>query len=236
MAEISTNEVLIVKNRNAKMDDEADLNIEREFKIDPLEYNIKEENKEKQFQSPNIFQLLYHLSGKKELFLMILGIIGSIVASISGPIMSYNFGGAINNFSDIQNVDINNPLYKDQIEDFIKNVEKIIQRYLILGGILFASNFLQAFCWQYSAFLQIYKLKERYFLLIMSQEQAYFDNSNSFELVTKVQNQLEQIELGLGDKFGYIIKMCFTVITGITISFLVSYKLSLIVLTPITLF
>ena len=30
--------------------------------------------------------------------------------------------------------------------------------------------------------------------------------------------------------------MCFTVITGITISFLVSYKLSLIVLTPITLF
>ena len=63
----------------------------------------------------------------------------------------------------------------------------------------------------------------------MSQEQAYFDNNNSFELVTKVQNQLEQIELGLGDKFGYIIQMCFTVITGITISFLVSYKLSLIV-------
>ena len=67
MAEISTNEVLIIKNRNAKMDDEVDLNIEREFEIDPLEYNIKEENKE-QFQSPNLFQLLYHLSSKKNYF------------------------------------------------------------------------------------------------------------------------------------------------------------------------
>ena len=238
MTTISTNEILIVKNRYEKIDDEIDLNIEREYKIEPLEYNIRDENKGKLFKSPNIFQLLFHLSGKKELFLMVLGVIGSIIASISGPIMSYNFGGAINNFSDIQNVDVNNPLYKEQIEDFIKNVETIILRYLILGGILFAANFLQAFCWQYSAFLQIYKLKERYFLLIMNQEQAYFDNSNSFELVTKVQNQLEQIELGLGDKFGYIIKMYFTVITGISISFLVSYKLSLIVLSvaPLTLF
>ena len=152
--------------------------------------------------------------------------------------MSYNFGGAINNFSNIQNINSNDPLHKNEIEDFINNIETIILRYLILGGILFLSNFLQAFCWQYSAFLQIYRLKENYFSLIMSQEQAYFDNSNSFELVTKVQNQLEQIELGLGDKFGYIIQMCFTVITGITISFLVSYKLSLIVLTvaPLTLF
>ena len=170
--------------------------------------------------------------------LMILGVIGSIVSAISGPIMSFNFGGAINNFSDIQNVDINNILYKDRIEDFLQNIEKIIQRYIILGGILFVSNFLQAFCWQYSAFLQIYKLKENYFSLIMSQEQAYFDNSNSFEIVTKVQTQLEQIELGLGDKFGYIIQMCFTVITGITISFIISLRLSLIVLTvsPLTLF
>jgi ABC-type multidrug transport system fused ATPase/permease subunit len=240
MTEITSEEILIVRNSEKKINDDLDLNIHKEFELDIQENNLlSEENIHIATNNkPSIFSLLYHLSGQTELILMSFGILGSIFSAISGPIMSYNFGGAINNFSNIQNVDINDPLFKQEIEDFIKNIEKIILRYLVLGGILFASNFLQAFSWQYSAFLQIHKLKENYFSLIMSQEQAYFDNNNSFELVTKVQNQLEQIELGLGDKFGYIIQMCFTVLTGITISFLVSYKLSLIVLTvaPLTLF
>ena len=237
MNEINSNEILIVKHPEKKINDDVDLNIQKEFEVHLIKNEISQISPTTK-KLPSIFKLLYHLSGKKEMTLMILGVIGSIVSAISGPIMSFNFGGAINNFSDIQNVDINNILYKDRIEDFLQNIEKIIQRYIILGGILFVSNFLQAFCWQYSAFLQIYKLKENYFSLIMSQEQAYFDNSNSFEIVTKVQTQLEQIELGLGDKFGYIIQMCFTVITGITISFIISLRLSLIVLTvsPLTLF
>ena len=222
------------KNNN----DDTYLNIHRKFELLIEDNDLPKLSFSDKKKSPNIFFLLYHLSGKKELILMCLGILGSIISAISGPIMSFNFGGAINNFSNIQNIDSKDPLYKDEIEDFITNIEKIILRYIILGGILFISHFLHAFCWQYSAFLQIYKLKEHYFSLIMSQEQAYFDKNNSFELVTKVQNQLEQIELGLGDKFGYIIQMCFTVLTGIIISFVVSYKLSLVILTvaPLTLF
>ena len=86
--------------------------------------------------------------------------------------------------------------------------------------------------------MQIYKLKKNYFNLILSQEQAYFDKCNSYELVTKVQTQLEQIELGLGEKFGFVIQKIFTVISGITISFIVNWKLSFIVLTvaPLTIF
>ena len=194
--------------------------------------------KKKQKKStPSIWRLLMHLSGKKEMILMILGTSGSILSAISGPIMSYNFGGAINNFSElreIEDIDLNS----EKIISFTNSIDKTIKRYLILGSILFISHFLQAFGWQYSAFRQIHRFKEHYFFIIMSQEQAYFDNNNSFELVTKVQMQLQQIELGLGDKFGFVIQKIFNVITGFTISFLVNWKLSLIVLTvaPLTLF
>ena len=194
--------------------------------------------KKKQKKStPSIWRLLMHLSGKKEMILMILGTSGSILSAISGPIMSYNFGGAINNFSElreIEDIDLNS----EKIISFTNSIDNTIKRYLILGSILFISHFLQAFGWQYSAFRQIHRFKEHYFFIIMSQEQAYFDNNNSFELVTKVQMQLQQIELGLGDKFGFVIQKIFNVITGFTISFLVNWKLSLIVLTvaPLTLF
>ena len=213
------------------------MNLQKENITENLLDKKKEKKGKEKKKSISIWKLLYHLSSKKEMFLMLLGTFGSIISAISGPIMSYNFGGAINDFSDLKNIK-EIETNTEQIEAFTNSINIIIKRYLFLGGVLFISNFLQAFGWQYSAFLQIHKLKENYFLVIMSQEQAYFDNNNSFELVTKVQTQLQQIELGLGDKFGFVIQKIFNVITGVTISFLVSWKLSLIVLTvaPLTLF
>ena len=198
--------------------------------------NIKKTNKKLRSSPNSIWKLLFHLSTKKEIFLMILGTLGSIISSISGPIMSYYFGGVINNFSDIKSMEVIE--YNEKIKNFKIKIDNIIKRYLYLGIILFISNFLQAFGWQYSAFLQIHKLKKNYFKTIMMQEQSYFDNINSFELVTKVQNQLEQIELGLGDKFGFIIQKIFNIFTGIIISFIICWKLSLIFLAvaPLTIF
>ena len=167
---------------------------------------------------------------------MALGTLGSIISAISAPLLSYNFGGAINNFSDIKDIkEIDNK--SEKINYFKSRIDIIIKRYFFLGGILFISNFLQAFGWQYSAFLQIHKLKENYFSILMNQEQAYFDKINSFELVTKVQNQLEQIELGLGDKFGFIIQKIFNILTAIFISLIICWKLSFIILAvaPLTL-
>ena len=108
----------------------------KEKASEPLLNKTKTEKK----RSISIWRLLYHLSTKKEVFLMLLGTLGSIISAISGPIMSYNFGGAINDFSDIQNleeIDKNS----EEIISFTNSVNAIIKRYLILGGILFMSNF-----------------------------------------------------------------------------------------------
>ena len=179
----------------------------------------------------SVWIFVCHFSNAKGLLLIAMGTLGSIISAISGPIMSYNFGGAINDFSDVYELDKDDPSYDIKIQQFVDNVKKVYTNYLILGTILFMANFIQAFGWQYSAFRQIHTLKNNYFNLIMSQEQSYFDNNNAFELVTKVQTQIENIECGLGDKFGFVIQKIFTVISGLVISFLVNVKLSLIVLT-----
>ena len=114
--------------------------------IDEPLLDKKEKEKNVKKQSVSIIRLICHLSTKREVFLMVLGTFGSIVSAISGPIMSYFFGGAINNFSDIQNIkNINQN--SEEIKSFIANINKTINRYLILRAILFVSNFLQAFGW-----------------------------------------------------------------------------------------
>ena len=196
---------------------------------DNIKDQIPEKAKPKE-KSVSLCKLIYHLSGPKEKLLIILGTLGSIVSAVSGPIMSYLFGGAINDFSDIQDLSKDDPSYEKKISEFESKIKDVYTRYLILGAILFCSNFLQQFSWQFSAFFQIYKLKQNYFSLLMEQEQSYFDKCNAFELVTKVQTQLEQIELGLGEKFGFVIQKIFTIISGIVLSFIVNWILSLIVL------
>ena len=224
----------IIKSDDEETEESNTLSIKSKENEEEL-ISEKIDTKEK---SVSLCKLIYHLSGPKEKLLILLGTIGSIISAVSGPIMSYTFGGAINDFSDVQDLSKTDPNYQTKIDEFENNIRGVYTRYLILGAILFGSNFLQQFSWQFSAFLQIYKLKHNYFTLLMNQEQSYFDKCNAFELVTKVQTQLEQIELGLGEKFGFVIQKIFTVISGITLSFIVNWKLSLIVLSvaPLTVF
>ena len=41
-------------------------------------------------------KLYFHLSGKFEIFLMILGTIGSLGSGVAGPLMTYLFGDTFN--------------------------------------------------------------------------------------------------------------------------------------------
>ena len=84
--------------------------------------------------------------------------------------------------------------------------------------------------WNLAGLRQIYHLKEKYFLTILKQEQGWFDANNAFEFATKVQAQLEQIELGLGDKFAQILQMVSQMIAGLIIAFTSSWKLTLVIL------
>ena len=65
-------------------------------------------------------------------------------------------------------------------------------------------------------------MKINYFYLILRQEQGWFDENNAFEFATKVQAQLEQIEMGVGDRFGQIILMLSELVSGFIIGFISS--------------
>ena len=60
--------------------------------------------------------------------------------------------------------------------------------FVALGG--------QKFFWCYCGMRQMHHLKEKYFSVILRQEQGWFDANNAYEFSTKVQAQFEQIALG----------------------------------------
>ena len=178
-------------------------------------------------------KLYCHLSGTTEIVLMIFGVIGSLGAGVAGPLMTLLFGDMINDFAGTSGTTIDQTIATNWnmiMAQFKDTVAKMVKKLIIIGFSMLVANFLMTFMWSYSALRQMHHLKEKYFAIILKQEQGWFDQNNAFEFATKVQAQLEQIELGIGDKFGVVLLMVAQIVAGLVIAFSTSWKLTLVML------
>ena len=173
----------------------------------------------------SLFHIYNHLAEPIDYFYMVLAIIGSIGAGIAMPIMSYLSADLMSNVG-------NTSEYAD---DPVKLLEKVkdtfntqIKRFFIIGAIMFLANFLSICFWTLIGSRMCHRLKRNYFTVMLSQEQGWFDANNAFEFATKVQAQLEQVEMGIGEKFGQIITMISQCIISFVFAFITSWKLALV--------
>ena len=179
----------------------------------PKDDNDIPDKKINHIQQKNIsmFRLYCHLRNTTEVLLMTIGAIGGIASGVAGPLMSFLFG----------EVNI------DSMEDIVNDM---VRRFLYIGIGMFIAEFLNNCFWNLAGLRQIYHMKEKYFALILKQEQGWFDSNNAYAFATKVQAHLEQIEMGLGEKFGLILRMTSQLISGLVIAFTSSWKLTLVML------
>ena len=189
----------------------------------------------------SIFKLYCHISGGLEIFLSIIAIIMTIGAGCSNAIMNWIFGDSSNSFTlattmeklkEILDKELFNEIFNYIMEELVEpSINDQIKKLLIVGAVMTVCNFLMMFLWSYLSLRQLHWLKKNYFRIILNQEQAWFDENNAFEFATKVQAQLEQIELGLGDRLGQFIMMVVELISGFVVAFIASWKLTLILIT-----
>ena len=180
-------------------------------------------------KSISIFRLYGHLNRPIDYYFLVLALIGSIGSGISMPIQAYISSDL---FSDVGNT--SESITMEEIVIMMQLVEKTfdnqIKRFLIFGAIAFACNFLSVSFWNLIGQRDIHHLKYKYFSIILGQEQGWFDENNAYEFATKVQAQLEQVEMGIGDKLGNIFVSLAQCITGFVIAFITSWKLTLVML------
>ena len=203
---------------------EADKLLSGENADNELKKNLLFEEK-----SVTIFHLYGHLSQPIDYLYMLLGTIGSIGSGISMPIMAFLSSDL---FSDIGNT--SESISPDQIDEMRevvkKSMNKQVKRFLLFGVMAFVCNFLNVCFWSLVGQRCMHQMKRNYFNTILSQEQGWFDAHNAFEFATKVQAQLEQVEMGIGDKFGQIIMMLSQCVAGFVIAFITSWKITLVML------
>ncbi len=188
-------------------------------------------------ESINLIKIYYHLNKPIDWFFIFLGIIGSLGAGVSSPLMSFTTSEV---YSRIANTSENRDS-KFNLEEMEDNVKKImdykIKSLLIYGAISFLCYFMSICCWSLVGNRCVYNLKKNYFTIILKQEQAWFDANNPFELGSSVNAQLTNIEQGIGDKVGVLITLFAQCIVGFILSFISTWKLTLVMLsvTPLSI-
>ena len=224
----NTNTSEIEMNRSQSLRESKDL-INKENILNKI---IPEE------KSINLIKIYYHLNRPIDWLFIFLGIIGSLGAGISSPIMSFTTSEV---YSKIANTSENrdSQYNLEEMENIVKKtMDYKIKSLLVYGAISFLCYFMSICFWSLVGNRCIYNLKKNYFTIILNQEQAWFDASNPFELGSSVNAQLANIEQGIGDKVGVVITLFAQCIIGLILSFISTWKLTLVMLSvaPLSIF
>ena len=183
-----------------------------------------------QRQKVSIFRFhLHFMEGIDWLFLS-LAIIGILIGALALPVLSYlnaiiftNVGNTSEDRENISEEEIMKLNVKEEMNSNIKNE-------LIFGCIELFGNIMGYGFFGLLSKRCMYNFKKKYFSVILSQEQAWFDSANVYEFATKIQTQLEYIELGLGTGLGNVLMDFFVGIASFIFAFFGSWKLSLVLL------
>jgi len=172
---------------------------------------------------------LHFMEGIDWLFL-VLAIIGIFIGALASPLLSYLnaliFSNVGNTSEDRENLTEEEIMKLNVKEQMNSNIKK----QLIFGSIELVGNIMGYGFFGLLSKRCIYNFKKKYFSLILSQEQAWFDSANVFEFATKIQAQIEYIEVGLGSRLGNILMDFFIGIASFIFAFFGSWKLSLVLL------
>ena len=178
----------------------------------------------------SVFKFHCHFMQGIDWFFLILAIIGIIIGALASPLLSYlnsiiftKVGNTSEDRTDLTAEEIMKLNVKDTMNSNIKY-------HVIFGCIELVGNIIGYGFFGLLSKRCIYYFKKRFFSLILSQEQGWFDTANVYEFATKIQSQIEYMELGLGSRLGNFIMDFFIGISAIIFAFFGSWKLSLVLL------
>ena len=181
-------------------------------------------------KSISIFKFYCHLFEPIDWLFFCLGVLFTLILGIDTQILTYLNSNVLSDLG-ITSEFRNSP---EEEADMKENVKRTLNKYikyqLIFGIISWVSEALGYFFIVLSGTRSFYRFKKNYFTLLLSQEQGWFDSVNVFDLATKVQAQLEYIELGMGENFCVLFVIVSIGIASLIFGFFGPWKLALVLL------
>ncbi|CAD5205765.1 unnamed protein product [Bursaphelenchus okinawaensis] len=177
--------------------------------------------------------------------LLTIGVIASVIHGAGFPLLSILLGGMTTVFLRAQNSafvagqDVKQaslpPISQDEFND---NVVEYTIYYLILGVAMFVTSYVQIACFEVFAERLVQALRQNYLKSVLRQEIAWFDTTQTGSLTTRLNDDLERVREGIGDKASLFIQMISAFFAGFIVGFIYNWQMALVMcaFTPLLAF
>ncbi|KAI9354744.1 putative ABC transporter protein [Pilaira anomala] len=185
------------------------------------EKNLKDSIKEKKKKLPSIaFSQLFRFATKTEILLIAIASIFSAGAGALQPVSILIFGQYINKLTGT----LTDP------SKIMESTFPIIRLMLIIGACSFVAGYVSNCLWIVTGAKQIRRIRSLYLHSVLKQDMAWFDASEEGSLNTRLASDTQIIQDGISEKFGQFITSFAQFISGLIVSFIEGWRLSLIIL------
>ncbi|TPP56112.1 ATP binding cassette subfamily B MDR:TAP, partial [Fasciola gigantica] len=150
----------------------------------------------------------------KDTTCLVFGIILFAAVGLSLPLNTYFFRDEINKFL--------SPTFTES------GAQTIVIQFSCLGAAVFVVAFVASALLDISSKRQLHRIRLKYFKAVLRQDIPWFDERSSGELIGKLSDCIDTIELGIGKKIGEFFQNITGFLAGIIIAFYVGWKLTLV--------
>lgn len=202
-----------------------------------------------------VFQMFRYAS-VKEKWLMCAGVLASLLAGICMPAMFILFGDvtdafvyndlltSINNETNFSAIIAVNPGMENAtideiiefiaasygIEDFFQEIVKFGAGTFIIGAVQMVMGYIFVASMNYAAEGQVYRLRGMFLKSILRQEIGWFDTHQTNDFASRVTEDLNKLQEGIGEKVGMFIFFMTIFIASLINAFVHGWELTLVIL------
>nr|XP_032831471.1 ATP-dependent translocase ABCB1-like [Petromyzon marinus] len=217
------------------------------FERDVAEEVTKKAEKDKKDKRPKgavgVLEVFRFADGL-DVALMIVGLVSSMAHGGALPIMIIVFGQMTDSFvrsginatvpggANGTNVTVPSAnLSATDMGDLLQSeMSKYAWYYVAIGCAVLVSATLQVSCWMLAAARQCHRIRHHFFRAILHQEMSWFDTTQIGELGSRLTDDINTINDGIGDKISLFMQFFSSFIVGFIIGFAHGWKLTLVIL------
>lgn len=127
-----------------------------------------------------------------------------------------------------------------EIEDpeFFSEGTQACVLFVVIGAFLVVIAFAQFLCFNIACTRITRRIRNAYLLSILRQNAAWFEKNHSGALNTRLNDNIERIYEGIGDKLGLLTRNMVQYITGIIVALFINWQMAvpLLIFSPIITF
>jgi len=187
--------------------------------------NKDKDKKTEKAESVGLIEL-FKFADKLDVFLIILGIVMAIICGCIFSAMFIMFGDVtdvVAQYNGATGANSGNEAFLEGMNNFA------IQISLVGFGIL-VTHYIFVAAFNYSAERQVRRIRNEFLAAVLRQDIAWFDTNTTSDFASRMTEDLNKVQDGMGEKVGMMLRFVFAGLTAFIYPFIANWQLSLVLL------